>query len=660
MRPGITLGEYPQQAESQLNDMEQSIQRRVKSIRTALNRSTYSQKFIVRQVNRYQESLQNCSEDELSQAIAELKEELNKHQLATHLVIKSFAVIREVASRTLGKRHYDVQLFAGWIMINGMLAEMQTGEGKTLATTLPACTAAMAGIPVHVITANDYLAARDANIMQALYERLGLVASCVVEGMDGAQRQSNYQADIVHTTNKQITFDYLRDRINMGDDNRFYGSQYQAIKARQTSQNQANFLLRGLCFALVDEADSVLIDEAKTPLIITQKITTDNKALFYKDALCLASKLLEDQDYVVDYKQRTVAISLQGQKKLAGLSDAMDKNLQHKRQREHAVKQALTAQLFYKLNYQYVIIEGKIQIVDESTGRIMPDRSWEQGLHQMIEAKEACEISERREPIARISYQRFFSQYLMLGGASGTVKEVSAELCRVYGLNVFKVATHRKLKRKFLGEKIYRDIESKKQALLARIHDLLKQNRAILIGTSSVQESEQVSQWLENESITHCVLNAKQDKQEAQIIANAGQQKVITIATNIAGRGTDIELAEGVAKAGGLHVIALCRNSSRRVDRQLYGRCARQGDPGSAEGILSWQDPFLTEYYSPTLLRFLARIKGANKPIAGVLSRIILYFPQHKNEYIEARNRRLLTKQDRKLRRILAFSGKFE
>ena len=660
IRPGIKLGAYPQRQESQLTQLEETFQRLLLGIRTSLSPGIYTQKFIVRQVNRYQQSLRDCSEQELSLAIAELRSQLHQHQMAKHLVIKSFAVIREVAFRTLGKRHYDVQLFGGWIMINGMLAEMETGEGKTLATTLPACTAALAGIPVHVITANDYLAARDAKIMAPLYERLGLTASSVVDGMQTAVRQTNYQADIVHTTNKQITFDYLRDRIEMGDDTLFYQSQYKLIQGRQKTQGQPEFLLRGLCFALVDEADSVLIDEAKTPLIITKTIESEDKTTFYNDALSLASKLLENEDYIVNYKDRTVEISLQGQETLAGLSDSVDKSLHQKRQRESAVKQALLAQLFYKLNHQYVISDGKIQIVDESTGRIMADRSWEQGLHQMIEAKEKCVISELREPLARISYQRFFGQYLMLGGASGTVKEVSSELGRVYGLRVFKVLTNKPSQRKMLGEKIYRNIETKKQVLIARIHSLLKQNRAILIGTSSVEESEQVSKWLELESIKHRVLNDKQDKHEAQIIAQAGQQRAITIATNIAGRGTDIELGKGVAQAGGLHVIALSRNNSRRVDRQLYGRSARQGDLGSAEAILSMQDSSLVEFYSPTMLRFFSAFCFGKKPIAGALSRFILYFPQHRNESKQGKMRRLLTKQDQKLRRILAFSGKFE
>lgn len=515
LRPGIKLGAYPQRQDSQLTEWERALHRQLQRIKTRLNRRIYSQKFIVRQINRYEQSLRDCTEQELTQAIVELKVELQQHHLARHLVIKSFAVIREVACRTLGKRHYDVQLFGGWIMINGMLAEMETGEGKTLATTLPACTAALAGIPVHVITANDYLATRDALTMTPLYERLGLLASPVVDGMQTPERQLNYQADIVHTTNQQITFDYLRDRIEMGDDTQFYRSQYQLIQRRQQGQGQSQFLLRGLCFALVDEADSVLIDEARTPLIITKTINSEDKLKFYNDALYLATQLLKDQDYLVNDKQRSVEISLQGQEKLRALCTTLDKSLQNKRQRESTVKQALCAQLFYKLNHQYVIKEGKIQIVDESTGRIMADRSWGQGLHQLIEAKAGCIISELREPQARISYQRFFSQYLLLGGASGTVKEVSKELGRVYGLSVFKVAPNQASKRTMFGEKIYRNMETKKQVLIARIHSLILQNRAILVGTSSVEESEQVSEWLGSESITHRVLNAKQDKQEA-------------------------------------------------------------------------------------------------------------------------------------------------
>ncbi len=660
LRPGIKFGGYPQKQESGLSDLEQGFSRFFDQLKTRMSRRIYSQRYIVRRVNIHQQALQECSEQDLTQIIGELSDQLHRQGLRKPLIIEAFAVIREIATRTLGKRHFDVQLFGGWLMINGMLAEMETGEGKTLTTTLPACTAALAGIPVHVITANDYLAARDAETMLPLYRRLGLSGGSVVDGMETDQRRNNYQKDIVHTTNKQITFDYLRDRIEMGDDLGELRFQFRQIQRNRQAGGITQLLLRGLCFALVDEADSVLIDEAKTPLIITKTLPSEDNSDIYSDALYLATTLFVDKDYTVNKKTRSIELTLEGEDNLADLILNLPEQWGNKRKREMLVKQALMANLFYKKDQQYIVNEDEIQIIDESTGRIMADRSWEQGLHQMIEAKEGCLISDQREPQARISYQRFFGRYLCLAGASGTISEVSDELKRVYGLDLFKVATNQPSQRKMLGERIYRNKDLKHQALLDRVGELQRQGRPILIGTCTVEESEQVSQWLQQVEIEHRVLNAKQDQDESEIIAQAGQPQAITVATNMAGRGTDIALGDGVAELGGLHVIALSRNASGRVDRQLYGRCARQGDPGSAEAILSLQDPALEQFYSSAMLKLLTNFCPGSKPIPNFISKLILRLPQHRNEKEQSQIRKMLMKQDRQLRRVLAFSGKFE
>ena len=660
LRPGIMFGSYPRKQESGLSDLEQALSRFFEQLKTRMSRRIYSQGYIVRQVNKHQHVLGECSEEELSHIIEELRDQLHRKGLQKPLIIKTFAVIREIATRTLGKRHFDVQLFGGWLMINGMLAEMETGEGKTLATTLPACTAALAGIPVHVITANDYLAARDAETMLPLYQRLGLSGGSVVDGMETHQRRDNYNKDIVHTTNKQIAFDYLRDRIEMGDDLGDLRFQFRQIQRHRQPGGNAELLLRGLCFALVDEADSVLIDEANTPLIITKTLPAEDSSDTYSDALYLASTLFIDKDYTVNNKTRSVDLTLEGKENLAELILNLPEQWGIKRKREMLVKQALMAGLFYKKDQQYVIDEDQVQIIDESTGRIMADRAWEQGLHQMIEAKEGCLISDQREPQARISYQRFFGRYLCLAGASGTISEVSDELKRVYGLDLFKVATNRPSKRKMLAERIYRNEDLKHQALLDRVGELSQQGRPLLIGTCTVEESEQVSQWLQQVEISHRVLNAKQDQHESEIIAQAGQPQAITVATNMAGRGTDISLGDGVAELGGLHVIALSRNASGRVDRQLYGRCARQGDPGSAEAILSLQDPALEQYYSSAMIQLFAKFCPGNKPIPKFIGKLILGLPQKRNEKEQNLIRKMLMKQDRQLRRVLAFSGKFD
>jgi len=592
--------------------------------------------------------------------LEELRLQLHCKGLQEALIIESFAVIREAAGRVLGKRHFDTQLYGGWLMINGMLAEMQTGEGKTLTMTLPACAAALAGIPVHVITANDYLAERDCEIMLPLYQRLGLSGASIVDGMDVQQCREGYRADIVHITNKQITFDYLRDRIEMGDDTGDLRFQYRQIQRQRGSAGDSQLLLRGLCFALVDEADSVLIDEANTPLIITRSLPNEESADVYSDALYLASTLVEEQDFKIDNKMRTIDLKLAGEDSLEEQILKLPKLWRNKRKRETLVRQALSANHFYQRDREYVVSEEKVQIIDQSTGRVMADRAWEQGLHQMIEAKEGCLISEQREPQARISYQKFFSRYLRLGGASGTISEVAGEMQRVYGLEVFKVSTNRPTKRLMYGEKIYCDALDKQLALINRVKAMHRIGRPMLIGTCSVEESEQVGGWLEQEGITHRVLNAKQDRHEAEIIAAAGQQGAITVATNMAGRGTDIELGPGVEELGGLHVISLSLNDSYRIDRQLYGRCARQGDPGSAEAILSLEDAALTNYFAPALLKFLSNLTSPGKPVPGFVSRLVLRLPQHNHEKKQCRIRKALMKQDQRLRRTLAFSGRFE
>ena len=660
IKPGIRLGSYPQRLDAGLDDIEQALKGWVDRQRVRLQRNRYSQRYIVRKAAHYEETLKNCTDEALDEVLAELRSQLHRRGLEEALIIEAFALIREAAWRVLGKRHFDVQLYGGWLMMNGMLAEMQTGEGKTLTTTLPACTAALAGIPVHVITANDYLAERDCEIMLPLYQRLGLSGAPVIDGMEAEQCREAYRADIVHTTNKQVAFDYLRDRIEMGDDTGDLRFQYRQIQRQQGAAPDGQLLLRGLCFAIIDEADSVLIDEANTPLIITRTLPNDESDETYSDALYVASTLVADQHYKLDSKSRSVELTLEGEDSLEEHVLRLPKLWRNKRKREMLVKQALAATNFYQRDREYVVNDGKVQIIDQSTGRLMPDRSWEQGLHQMIEAKEGCLISELREPQARISYQKFFSRYLRLGGTSGTISEVSDEMQQVYGLETFKVSTNQPTKRLMYDEKIYRDELDKKLALLNRVNAMHAVGRPILIGTCSVEESEQVGGWLQQAGIAHRVLNAKQDSQEAEIIAAAGQQGAVTVATNMAGRGTDIALGEGVEALGGLHVISLSLNDSYRVDRQLYGRCARQGDPGSAEAILSLEDTALAEYFASVVLRFLSGLAGTGKPVPGWLSRKLLRLPQRSHENKQCRIRRALMKQDKQLRRTLAFAGRFE
>ena len=658
-RPGLSLGSYPQRIEDRSIELENKLKRYFSRLAGGLTRRLYSQKFVIRQVSLHQQSLKDLSEQELTEIIDYIRSELHRCGLSRPLILKSIAIIREASCRALGKCHYDVQVYGGWLMLNDMLAEMETGEGKTLTTTLASCTAALAGIPVHVITANDYLAERDCEIMQPLYERLGLSSAAILDGMDTDQRQRGYSTDIVHTTNKQIAFDYLRDRIEIGEDTGRLSFQNRQVQQWRTGAGSP-LLLRGLCYAIIDEADSVLIDEAITPLIITKTIPNDESADTYGDALYLASILFSGQDFIIDKKRKRIELTHEGEEKLEDLVSNLPGHWQNSQIRERLVTQALTATHFYIKDKDYLVKDDKVQIIDQSTGRVMADRSWEQGLHQMIEAKEGCVISELREPQARISYQRFFSRYLKLGGTSGTISEVGKELRQVYHLDVVKVAPNRPGRRVMMPERLYRNTKVRDQVFLRRIHELKEHCRAVLIGTCSVEESENISAILKQNGINHQVLNARQDEQEAEIIAKAGQTGAITVATNMAGRGTDIALDETVAANGGLHVIALSRNPSKRIDRQLYGRSARQGDPGSAEAILSLEDSALEEFYSSAMLKMMAKLCPGERAIPGWLARLILWLPQQINERRLRLIRKQLTKQDQRLRRTLAFSGKFE
>jgi preprotein translocase subunit SecA len=487
---------------------------------------------------------------------------------------------------------------------------------------------------------------------------LGLVAGSVIDGMETDQRCKIYAGDIVHTTNKQIAFDYLRDRIEMAEDTGPFRFQFKQIQREQ--QGSSPLLLRGLCFAIVDEADSVLIDEAGTPLIISKTLPALETEETYVDALHLASRLIINEHFTVNFDERTIVLTEAGESHLLELTQSLSDVWQNKRHRNALITQALTAQYLFTVNKHYIVRDDKVQIIDQLTGRVMEDRSWEQGLHQMIEVKEGCIITGQRQPLARISYQRFFSRYLKLAGTSGTVKEVAAELHAVYGLQVINIPTHKPPQRKMLPERLYGTADAKWKALLKRIEELHQLGRPILIGTCSVAESEEISEKLLEHRIIHQILNAKQNKHEAEIIAKAGHIRNITVATNMAGRGTDIELGARVKELGGLHVIAMARNDARRIDRQLYGRCARQGDPGSAEAFISLQDERIALAYPESWLRVFTWFTRNQKPMPEILAKIVLRWPQKSTENQQCQIRRQLMKQDKQQARILAFSGRFE
>jgi preprotein translocase subunit SecA len=565
------------------------------------------------------------------------------------LSAQAFALVREAARRSVGQRHFDVQLMGGWAMLNGMLAEMETGEGKTLSATLAAATAALAGRAVHVITVNDYLAERDSEWMRPIYAALGLDVGCVRQGMDPDSRRTAYRAAITYCSNKEIAFDYLRDRLVLRGRPRAIAMKVGALEDSHAGQR---LLLRGLQFAIVDEADSVLIDEARTPLILSADSRQGQGEALYRSALDLARELGEG-----DFRRGETGIELTGRgvERIAELCAALTGVWRGPRRREQLLRRALAALHQFERDRHYLVRDGKVVIIDETTGRLMPDRSWEQGLHQLVELKEGCKISGERETLARISYQRFFRRYVHLAGMTGTASEVAAELWGVYRLRVARIPTSRPSRRRREPDRIFGGSQRKWQAVVESTARHRDAGRAVLIGTRSVAASEQIAAMLAQRGLPHRLLNARQDRDEAEIIAGAGMPGCITVATNMAGRGTDIKLAGGVAESGGLHVIATELNDSGRIDRQLFGRCARQGDPGSCEAILAIEEDLVASYL-PGVAKRLSRIER----LPNWLGRLVFAVAQWRSEHAHSVARRELLELDDYLGDVLAFAGRGE
>jgi preprotein translocase subunit SecA len=556
-------------------------------------------------------------------------------------------------------RHFDVQLMGGLVLLQGMIAEMETGEGKTLTATLPACTAALAGVPVHIITVNDYLASRDATMMGPVYEALGLTVGAVVHGMDPRARRAAYGCDVTYCTNKEITFDYLKDRIILWDRpsevrlrvERLYGERSRA----------RHLLLRGIHFAIVDEADSVLIDEARTPLIISAERDDLEEQEVYQRALKIAMELVMRADFFVSASERSLELSEQGKARIDEIASWDGTLLLNTQQRQEVVRQALVALNLFSRDKHYLVKDGKVQIIDEYTGRLMPDRSWERGLHQLIEMKEGCEVTKRKDTQARISYQRFFRRYIRLAGMTGTAREVAGELWSVYRLRVVTIPTNRPLGRISLPDRVFPTSEQKWEAVVSRISEMHANGRPVLVGTRSVEASEHLSQRLEEAGLPHRVLNARQDREEAEVIAEAGDRARITVATNMAGRGTDIRLAPGVPELGGLHVIATERHEARRIDRQLFGRCGRQGDSGTGEAMVSLEDELVTAHVGRTLQWCTAAVlRSPGSRAAPRMGKVVFRKAQRSAERLHARMRHDLLRMDERLSDVLAFSGSLE
>ena len=570
-------------------------------------------KIVEQQMNPLEDGLKKLSDSSLANKTNEFKARLAKGETLDDILPEAFAVIREASRRVLGMRHFDTQLIGGIILHRGNIAEMCTGEGKTLVATAPVYLNALEGKGVHVITVNDYLAKRDSEWMGQVYKFLGLSVGLIIHDLDFNQRKIAYNSDITYGTNNEFGFDYLRDNM-------------------VTSLDQ--MVQRPLHYCLIDEVDSILIDEARTPLIISGPGQKSTDA--YYTVAKLVPQLKKEEDYTIDEKQKTVAPTEAGVAKMEKLLHVENLYDAENLELNHLFVQALRAQTMMTRDKDYVVKDGEVVIVDEFTGRLMYGRRYSDGLHQAIEAKEGLEVQRESQTLATITFQNYFRMYDKLAGMTGTAKTEEQEFIKIYGLPVLQVPTNKPIQRKDLPDVIFKNKRGKYKAVVREVERRHATGQPMLIGTTSIEQSEELSHMLDQANIPHSVLNAKYHEREAAIVALAGQKGAVTIATNMAGRGTDISLGEGVAELGGLAIIGTERHESRRIDNQLRGRAGRQGDPGSSQFFLSLEDDLLRIFGGDNIKSFMEKMGlEEDEPIN---SRMVSNAIQKAQKRVEARN----------------------
>ena len=570
-------------------------------------------KIVEQQINPLEDGLKKLSDSSLANKTNEFKARLAKGETLDDILPEAFAVIREASRRVLGMRHFDTQLIGGIILHRGNIAEMCTGEGKTLVATAPVYLNALEGKGVHVITVNDYLAKRDSEWMGQVYKFLGLSVGLIIHDLDFNQRKISYNSDITYGTNNEFGFDYLRDNM-------------------VTSLDQ--MVQRPLHYCLIDEVDSILIDEARTPLIISGPGQKSTDA--YYTVAKLVPQLKKEEDYTIDEKQKTVAPTEAGVAKMEKLLHVENLYDAENLELNHLFVQALRAQTMMTRDKDYVVKDGEVVIVDEFTGRLMYGRRYSDGLHQAIEAKEGLEVQRESQTLATITFQNYFRMYDKLAGMTGTAKTEEQEFIKIYGLPVLQVPTNKPIQRKDLPDVIFKNKRGKYKAVVREVERRHATGQPMLIGTTSIEQSEELSHMLDQANIPHSVLNAKYHEREAAIVALAGQKGAVTIATNMAGRGTDISLGEGVAELGGLAIIGTERHESRRIDNQLRGRAGRQGDPGSSQFFLSLEDDLLRIFGGDNIKSFMEKMGlEEDEPIN---SRMVSNAIQKAQKRVEARN----------------------
>ena len=568
---------------------------------------------IITQINVIEQTVSEMSDEELRLKTPEFKSRFEKGESLEDLMAEAFAVVREAAKRTLNMRHFDVQLYGGIVLFEGKIAEMKTGEGKTLAATLPAYLYSISGKSTHIVTVNDYLAKRDSIWMGSIYNFLGIKVGLLQNNQEYSEKKEAYSNSVIYGTNNEFGFDYLRDNM---------------VASKEAMAQDGHY------YAIVDEVDSILIDEARTPLIISGVPYQSTE--LYKKMSKVVPKLTAEVDFEIDEKQKTAAITEEGVakvEKIIGMGNLYDpSNYLY----IHALNQALKAHYLFKKDVDYIVKDGEVLIVDEFTGRILQGRRYSEGLHQAIEAKENVKIMEENQTLATITIQNYFRMYEKLSGMTGTALTESEEFRHIYKLETVVIPTNKPMIRDDMPDLIYKSEKTKFEAVVKDIKERYEKEQPVLVGTISIEKSETLSRMLQMEGIPHQVLNARYHEKEAEIIANAGQKKTVTISTNMAGRGTDIVLGEGVIGLGGLHVLGTERHEARRIDNQLRGRSGRQGDPGSSQFYLSLQDDLLRLFGSDRIGGIMERMNFPDDlPIAHpIINRSI----ENAQRQVESRN----------------------
>ncbi|PPA84283.1 preprotein translocase subunit SecA [Brevibacillus laterosporus] len=539
----------------------------------------------VEKINALEPQVTLLSDDQLKEKTAEFRARLEKGETLNDILNEAFAVVREASKRVLGMRHFDVQLIGGMVLQEGRIAEMKTGEGKTLVATLATYLNALAGKGVHIVTVNEYLAERDSRIMGELYQFLGMTVGLNINGMSAEQKREAYYCDITYGTNNEFGFDYLRDNM--------------VLYKEQMTQ-------RPLHYAIIDEVDSILVDEARTPLIISGSANKSTE-LYY---ICshFVKRLEPETDFSIDEKLKIATLTDEGVSKVEKAFNVDNLYDTNHVTLNHHVTSALKAQVLFKRDVDYVVQDGEVVIVDEFTGRLMVGRRYSDGLHQAIEAKEGLKVQSESMTLATITLQNYFRMYQKLSGMTGTAKTEEEEFKKIYGLDVVVIPTNRPIQRIDMADAIYKSEDAKYRAVVKEIVERHKKGQPVLVGTISIENSEKLSHLLHQKGVPHNVLNAKQHEREAEIVARAGQFGAVTIATNMAGRGTDIQLGEGVPEVGGLHIIGTERHESRRIDNQLRGRAGRQGDPGSSQFFLSLQDELMRRFGADNIMNMMDKL----------------------------------------------------